>query len=72
MRDSYFSTNAQVTCTDNGKTMEADVVDFRQGVYLVVSVSTVRVNLQYDAKHQHYVGNMSGLEFVSFGPEKEY
>jgi hypothetical protein len=65
-----FDTEALVECTDNGKTITADVDNFHQGVYLSVVMNTVKVNLQYESKFDQYVGSMGGLEFVSKGPKQ--
>lgn len=59
-----------VECTDNGKSISASVDRFQPGKYLSVVINTVRVNLQYQAKFDQYVGSMSGMEFVSKGPKR--
>ena len=57
----------KVTCVDNGKTMEAEIMAFKRGQYLVVSINQqVRLNMHYNK--QVYEGNSSGLTFVSNGP----
>lgn len=68
--ENWFDSVAMVTCTDNDKTIEADVVDFRESRYLSVSMNTVRVSLQYEPKFNQYVGSMGGMEFVSKGPKR--
>ena len=68
--ENWFDSVAMVTCTDNDKTIEADVVDFRESRYLSVSMNTVRVSLQYEPKFNQSVGSMGGMEFVSKGPKR--
>jgi hypothetical protein len=68
MNRSYEDT-VIVECTNNDKAVTADVMAFVEGKYLTVALNTVRVNLQYNAKHNNYVGVMSGLEFQSSGPK---
>jgi len=69
MRD-IFAEECVVECTDNGKSVTADVAEFRQGVYLTVIMNTVKVNMQYQSKFDQYVGGMGGLEFISKGPKR--
>ncbi len=68
MNESYAK-ECMVECTDNGKTLEVDIGDFRPESYMTVFMNTVKVNLQYDNKHKIYVGNMAGLEFITKGPK---
>jgi predicted transcriptional regulator len=65
----YHGAEASVTCTDNNHTVIADVRDYKQNVYLSVLINTVSVNMQYNSKHDNYVGHMAGMEFVSDGPK---
>ena len=69
MRD-IFDTSTVVECTDNGKSITADVAEFRKGVYLTVVMNTVKVNMQYESRFDQYVGSMGGLEFISKGPRQ--
>lgn len=68
MNKSYDRT-AIVECIDNNKSVEADVLTFVEGKYLTVALNTVKVNLQYNKKHDTYVGSLGGLEFHSTGPK---
>ena len=60
---------AVVECIDNDKTVDADVMTFVEGKYLTVAINTVKVNLQYNEKHNNYIGSLGGLEFRSIGPK---
>ena len=66
MNESYAK-ECMVECTDNGKTLEVDIGDFKPESHMSVFMNTVKVNLQYDPKHKIYVGNMAGLEFITKG-----
>lgn len=68
MNKSYDSI-AVVECTDNNKSIDADVLTFVEGKYLTVAINTVKVNLQYNQKHSNYIGSLGGLEFCSVGPK---
>lgn len=68
MNTSYERT-AVVECIDNNKSVDADILSFVDGKYLTVSINTVKVNLQYNEKHNIYVGSLGGLEFQSIGPK---
>ena len=58
-----------VTCIDNGKVVDADVIKYVEGQYLTVSLNTVKVTLQYNSRFKEYIGSMGGLEFKSSGPK---
>jgi len=59
-----------VTCSDNGKSMTADVISFDPKYRLVVSLEkSIRMEMTYSSKSNLYMANQSGLEFASRGPE---
>ena len=68
MREVYAQ-ETLVECVDNGKSITVIVDNFQPGKYLSVIMNTVKVNLQYQDKHDRYVGSMGGLEFISKGPK---
>jgi hypothetical protein len=56
--------------TDHDKTVTAEVIGYRPGEHLrVLLESRVQMTLQFNNKHNIYVGNMAGLEFTSKGPK---
>ena len=57
-----------VTCTDNGKTVEAYLDRFVENSHIDVIVNTVRMRLNHK-KADLYIGNMTGLEFTTRAPE---
>ena len=57
--------------SDNGTVIQAEVMDFKPQKYLRVSVKrSVTVTLNYVVKHDHYIGNMAGMELVTKGPKE--
>jgi len=64
-----FDKHCEVTCTDNGNTVTAEVEHFRQGDGLTVVVATNKIIMKYNKRHDIYVGNLLGMEFTSKGPK---
>lgn len=63
------SDTCQLQCVDNGKTMVADVLDFRQNKRLSVSVmKSIKLEMRYNERSHVYEGNMGGLTFTTAGP----
>tara|TARA_B100001287_G_scaffold239488_1_gene213414 strand:- start:441 stop:647 length:207 start_codon:yes stop_codon:yes gene_type:complete len=56
-----------VHCTDNDKTVEAEILNYRQGHFLECSINTVKVRMPFmkATNGNQYVGNMAGYEFVT-------
>ena len=59
----------ELHCTDNDKTVTAEVLNFRQGDGLTVVVVGNRIVMKYNKQHDIYIGSMSGLEFTTKGPK---
>jgi len=59
-----------VTCSDNGKSMIAEVISFTPNQRLVVSLErSIKMEMTYNNKNNLYMAKQSGLEFASSGPE---
>ena len=59
-----------VTCSDNGKSMIAEVISFNPNQRLVVSLErSIKMEMTYNTKSKLYMARQSGLEFASSGPE---
>lgn len=68
-RISYKPTTV-VSCSDNGKSLVAEVLSFDENKRLVVSLNrSVRMEMTYNTKSKLYIAHQTGLEFVSSGPE---
>ncbi len=64
-----ISDTCQLQCVDNGKTMIADVLDFRQQKKLSVSImKSIKLEMRYNDRTHIYEGNMGGLTFTTVGP----
>lgn len=64
-----YDTTAQVTCTDNGKTVTAEISEFVPERVLTVYLATNKIVMKYNLRHKNYVGNMFNMEFTSTGPQ---
>ena len=65
-----YKPTTTVTCSDNGKSMTADVISFIPKQRLVVSIEkSIRMEMTYNRDNQLYISRRSGLEFASKGPE---
>jgi len=58
-----------VTCTDNDRTIEAEVDRFNKGQFVDVFMAQNKIKMMWNGKV--YVGNKMGMEFTTPGP-KEY
>lgn len=63
----YIAETCEVTSENSGKTVLADILNFKEGEFLSVSLNkSVKVNLQWNGRI--YEGKVSGMSFVSKGP----
>ena len=59
-----------VTCSDNGKSMIAEVISFTPDQRLIVSIErSIKMEMTYNIRSKLYMAKQSGLEFASSGPE---
>lgn len=66
-----YEQTAIVTCTDNGKSSTAEVLNFNEGRVLIVSLDrSIRLEMIYNPRNNFYTANKTGLEFISKGPKK--
>lgn len=63
------SDTCQLQCVDNDRSIVADVLSFKEGKYLSVSVMrSVKLEMKYNERTLIYEGNMGGLTFTTAGP----
>ena len=62
-----YEDRVEITCTDNGKTVEAEIDNFRAKDSMNVFMATNKINMKYNGRV--YVGNAFGYEFTTTGPE---
>jgi hypothetical protein len=66
-----YKDTAVLTCLENNKTINSEVLDFRPAYMMTVSIDRkIRVVLRYNASKKMYIGNVGSLEFTSNGPKK--
>lgn len=64
----YNADTCEVICEDNGKKVIADVLAFNEGRNLTVSLNkSIKLLMPWNGRV--YQGRMSGMSFVSSGPE---
>ena len=55
----------QLHCTDNDKIVDAEVASIREGNQIAAVIGkTVKIKLNYNSRHNTYVGETNGLEFT--------
>ena len=66
----HFEDACSLHCTDNGKTVTAEVIGFREEETLTVAIARqMKVTLKFDRRHKIYVGSSNGFEFTTSGPK---
>lgn len=64
----YIGSNCTVMYENTNKTVDAEVLDFKEHQMLSVSINrSVKLTLSWNG--QLYEGRMSGMNFVSAGPK---
>ena len=67
----YFDDKCIIECTQNDRKVEAEVMSFKEGDFLSVSIQRfIKINMQYNERKGVYIGNQGGLEFITDGPQK--
>jgi hypothetical protein len=54
----------KIHCTDNGKDIEAHVLNYKPKALLEVAFQTVKLKLVYKENTQVFFGSLGGREFV--------
>ena len=67
MKQEIYASTAQLTNTNTGKTVDAEIADLREGVSLNAYVANEKIPMRWNGKT--YVGNMFGMELTTAGPE---
>ena len=71
METIHFDDKCIIECTNNDRKVEAEVMSFKEGDFLSVSIQrSIKINMQYNERKGVYIGNQSGLEFITEGPQK--
>lgn len=71
METTHFDDKCMIECTNNDRKVEAEVVAFKEHDFLSVSIQrSIKINMRYNERKGVYIGNQSGLEFITEGPQK--
>jgi hypothetical protein len=66
--NTHYDDKCIVTCTDNDRTMEAEIGSYKKEQFVEVYMAQNKVRLMWNGKV--YVGNKMGLEFTTPGPKE--
>ena len=71
METTHFDDKCMIECTNNDRKVEAEVMAFKEHDFLSVSIQrSIKINMRYNERKGVYIGNQSGLEFITEGPQK--
>ena len=65
----HYDNTCDLYCTDNEKTVSAEVVNFRPEDGLTVVLDESKLVMKYQKNTDIYVANLMGMEFTSKGPK---
>ena len=54
----------KIHCTDNGRDLDAYILNYKPKIFLEVSLQTIKLRLVYKENTRAFVGNIGGKEFV--------
>jgi hypothetical protein len=54
----------KIYCTDNGKSLDTHILNYKPKVFLEVSLQTIKLRLVYKENTKAFVGSLDGKEFV--------
>jgi len=60
------NTEVEITCTNNGKVVTAEIDNLREKDSLDAFIATNKIRMKWNGKV--YVGNAFGMEFTTKGP----
>ncbi len=66
MNNSFHDNEAEITCTDNGNVVTAEIDNFRLEDSLNAFIATNKIHMKWNGSV--YVGNAFGMEFTTKGP----
>lgn len=59
-----IDTKVKIHCTDNGKDVEAHILNYKPRAFLEVAFQTVKLRMVYKENTKVFFGNLMGREFV--------
>lgn len=54
----------KINCTDNGKDIEAHILNYKPKMFLEVAFQTLKLKMIYKENTKVFIGNLMGKEFV--------
>lgn len=66
-QDNIYANTAELTNTNTGKTVDAEIADLKEGISLNAYVANEKIPMRWNGKT--YVGNMFGMELTTAGPK---
>ena len=64
----YYKQNCYLTSTTTNKTVEVEADNMKENVGFDAYIANSKIKMRWNGKI--YVGNMSGMEFTSDGPDE--
>lgn len=66
-----YSDKLLLECTENGKTLEAELLEYRHAYSITCSIERqIKVYLRYNSGSKKYLGRVGSLEFSTNGPKQ--
>lgn len=62
----YKKNTVQIKCTENGKTVSAELISTTKAGIHVILPGFIKIFLRKDTKPHFYVGSQAGLEFTCY------
>jgi len=62
--DEMIDAKVRIHCTDNGKVIEAHVLNYRPQLFLEVACQTIKIRMRYKEDTKVFFGNLMGREFT--------
>ena len=67
MNNKFYANEVEITCTNNGKTVTAEIDNFRLEESLNAFIVSNKIHMRWNGRV--YVGGVSELEFTTKGPK---
>jgi hypothetical protein len=64
MVDKMIDAKIKIHCTDNGKDVEAHILNYKPRAFLEVAFQTVKLRMVYKENTRVFFGSLMGREFV--------
>ena len=62
--DQMIDAKVKIHCTDNGKDVDAHILNYKPRAFLEVAFQTVKLKMIYKENTRVFFGNLMGREFV--------